>query len=166
MVNEIKNWIKEGKKKGYSDEQLRGLLFKQGYSQSDINELFNKRIFDRSSIILVILIVITAVLGLFLYSLSGEDNQETQKQFELEEQRLEINDISSCDDLDTRGKDDCVFKIALKNKDKSLCEKMSTPEDKDECEFYVISSSEDKSVCEQFSSKEDKDYCQNYKSPF
>ena len=170
VSNEIKKWIEEGKKKGYSDEQLKELLLKQGYSQSNINEAFNKKSFDKTTISLIILIIIAAVLGLFLYMPSS---QEIINVVEVEENNQEVkfigypetNEISFCDNLDTKGKDDCIFAIALRTRDKDLCKNMSTPEDKLDCEFYVISSSEDKSVCEQFSTPEDKEYCRGYTPP-
>lgn len=211
VSDEIKKWIKEGKKKGYSEDQLKKLLLKQGYSSSEIKKLFVENSFDKVAIILISLIIITASIGFSLYILPGDNDssiqiqQETQVKiennfiegissctfenekwcftinigkiqsitcfnekeeceiFKAVEEAVERGDSSFCDSLNNKeGKDDCIFEIAQKTRNKDLCEKMSTSEEKENCKFYVISSSENKSVCEQFSSPEDKERCQNY----
>ncbi len=66
MANKgLSKWIKTQKEKGYSVQQIKQSLLKQGYKEEDINKIFSKK---RTIIVIGLIILIIIILTLFIFS--------------------------------------------------------------------------------------------------
>lgn len=97
MTEELKDYIREQKEKGFSDEQIRKALLGAGWSRKDINKVIGKKGGSKKGLligIMVIIILIVAILAVVfniggigdLFKKSGEvvcvdqcGNRECQK---------------------------------------------------------------------------------------
>ncbi|MEK6937198.1 MAG: hypothetical protein AABW58_03955 [Nanoarchaeota archaeon] len=187
VSEEIKKWLEEAKKRGYSNDQIKSILEKQGYQKKDITEIlgsenhldFIKK--DKLAILLVSLIIIIGILGFILSNnlikvpvkkQSGGSENLILSEFpnnygECINQNnqwcfsLNFNDFNpvNCFDKQEDCEGDKLRQIALKENDLSICNNINLEDRKDICFAGFALKDKNLDLCEKIINEETKTEC-------